>query len=129
MLLPCGIFLNLFFFPSWSRSSCCVFSFQSHIWNLLWLLFELIACSSVCWVAETSTSVITVMAIWCIVVMIWFQTAWNFSEYLWIFPYILLCRLCETKCSLTLPRASWTVPYLTAYFPNGCFNIIIRVCY
>jgi hypothetical protein len=30
---------------------------------------------------------------------------------------------------IDLPRASWTVPYLTAYFSNGSFNVIIRVCH
>jgi hypothetical protein len=39
------IFLNLLF-PSQSQSSCWVFSFRSHIWNILWLLFELIAHST-----------------------------------------------------------------------------------
>jgi len=66
-LHPCPIFLPCdMFFPSCSRSSCWVFSFHPHIWNLLWLLFILIACSSVFWVAETNISVINIMAIWCI---------------------------------------------------------------
>lgn len=36
---------------------------------------------------------VVVKAIWYIIVIIWFQIVWNFSEYLWIFPYILLHRL------------------------------------
>jgi hypothetical protein len=84
--------------------------------NFLWLLFELTACSSAFWVAETNTSVINVMAIWCMIDIIWFQTVWNFCEYLWIFfSHILSHRLREMKHSLTLRRANWTVPYLTDY--------------
>ena len=73
-LHPCPIFLPCdMFFPSCSRSSCWAFYFHSHIWNLLWLLFILIACSSVFWVAETNISVINIMAIWCIIVIICFK--------------------------------------------------------
>jgi hypothetical protein len=65
--------------------------FHSHIWNLLWLLFELISCLSEFWVAETNTSFINVMTIWYLIVIIWFRLSEIFEYFVewnvhWTFP-------------------------------------------